>query len=106
MAPLYSGAHIFIFPSLYEGFGLPVVEAMACGTAVICARSSSLIEVAAEAALTFDPEQPAELLERIHLFLRMPELIKEYEIRSLHQAQTFSWQKTAVATLNCYRSLL
>lgn len=103
---LYSGALFFVFPSLYEGFGLPPIEAMACGTAVVCANSASLVEVAGEAALTFDPNHKQALVSHMRQFLDDADLIKTYEQRSLKQASSFSWQKTAVATLNCYRSII
>ncbi|MCL4266211.1 MAG: glycosyltransferase family 4 protein [Anaerolineae bacterium] len=100
---LYSGAHFFIFPSLYEGFGLPVIEAMACGTAVITSHVSSLPEVAGEAALYVNPHDTADITRQINHLLDNPALIAAYRQKSLAQAQKFTWRDTAVATLNLYR---
>ena len=101
---LYSGAQFFIFPSLYEGFGLPVIEAMACGTAVACANTSSLPEVGGEAALYFDPLNVEEMARQIGRLLADTTLRQELAAKSLLQAQKFSWRDTAVATLHLYRS--
>ncbi|HUM67390.1 MAG TPA: glycosyltransferase family 1 protein, partial [Chloroflexota bacterium] len=100
---LYSGALFFVFPSLYEGFGLPVVEAMACGTAVITSDTSSLPEVAGNAALYVNPEDTADITRQINRFLDNPALVAEYQQKSQTQAQKFTWRDTAVATLNLYR---
>lgn len=100
---LYTGARFFVFPSLYEGYGLPVIEAMACGTAVICAHTSSLPEVAGDAALLIDPLDTADIARQMKRFLDEPDLISEYQQKALAQAQTFSWRDTAVSTLNLYR---
>ncbi len=102
---LYSGAHFFVFPSLYEGFGLPVVEAMACGTAVITSHTSSLPEVAGEAAVYVNPHDTADITGQINHLLENPSLIADYRQKSLAQAQKFTWRNTAVATLNLYRQL-
>lgn len=103
---LYSGAQLFIFPSLYEGFGLPVIEAMACGTAVTCANTASLPEVGGEAALYFDPLSIEEMAQQIRRLLTDTALREELAVKGLTQAQAFSWQKTAAATLQIYRSLI
>ncbi len=102
---LYSGADLFLFPSIYEGFGLPVLEAMACGTAVSCSNSSSLPEVGGNAAHYFDPTAIAEMSQQIITLLQNPALRKIYAQKGLTQAQTFSWQQTAVSTLNIYRTI-
>ncbi|MCP4361947.1 MAG: glycosyltransferase family 4 protein, partial [Chloroflexi bacterium] len=102
---LYAGAMLFVFPSLYEGFGLPVMEAMACGTAVICANSSSLPEVAGNAALYFDPHDTADITLKINQLLAGRALQAEYEKKALKQAKKFSWEVTALSTLQLYRSL-
>ncbi|MGQ9489415.1 MAG: glycosyltransferase family 4 protein [Anaerolineae bacterium] len=102
---LYAGATLFVFPSLYEGFGLPVLEAMACGTPVICARGSSLPEVAGDAAWLVDPLDVAGLAEALARLWSDPALRAGLQQRGLAQAQRFSWQATAQQTLLCYRAL-
>lgn len=102
---LYGGAALFVFPSQYEGFGLPVIEAMACGTAVACARASSLPEVGGEAAAYFDPANPAEITAVLYHLLTDETARQRRQTLGLTQAKQFSWEKTAVATLALYRQL-
>ena len=102
---LYSGAELFVFPSIYEGFGLPVLEAMACGTAVTCSHTSSLPEVGGDAVLYFNPANVAETTEQIIKLLSQQGLLDDYANRGVKQAQKFTWQNTAVTTLQIYRSL-
>ncbi|MDW8403900.1 glycosyltransferase family 1 protein [Chloroflexus sp.] len=99
---LYAGALLFVFPSSYEGFGLPPLEAMACGTPVVCAYAGSLPEVVDEAALTVDPHSMHEIAEGILRVLRSPDLRLLLRQRGLRRAALFSWQATAQATLAVY----
>ncbi|MFZ6027464.1 MAG: glycosyltransferase family 4 protein [Chloroflexota bacterium] len=101
---LYAAASLFVFPSLYEGFGLPVLEAMACGTPVACAETSSLPEVGGEAVLYFDPENVeaiCEALQKATIDMALRQALSE---RGLAQAQGFTWQRTAQETLETYRT--
>ncbi len=102
---LYAAASVFVFPSLYEGFGLPVLEAMACGTPVICSNTSSLPEVAENAALLVDPADTATLAEALHRVLSNDDLRAMLRSRGLEQAAQFSWERTAAATLALYRQI-
>lgn len=99
LAGLYSGARAFIFPSLYEGFGFPVLEAMACGAPVICSNSSSLPELAGEAALLVDPLDTSALASAILRVLSEADLCGLLVERGFAQIQKFSWAKAALAAL-------
>ncbi len=103
---LYSAAEAFVFPSLYEGFGLPVLEAMACGAPVACSNISSLPEVAGDAALYLDPESVDSISEALRRLLSDAELRVTLRERGLERAGEFSWNRTAERTLEVYRSVL
>jgi glycosyltransferase involved in cell wall biosynthesis len=95
---LYCDAAGLIFPSLYEGFGLPLVEAMTCSCPVICSDIPSSREVCGEAALFFDPKQPEDLANKLGMILNSPILIGELKERGELQSRNFSWMKTAQQT--------
>jgi len=96
---LLSGAQAFLFPSLYEGFGFPVLEAMACGTPVVCSNRSSLPEVAGEAALQVDPLDTEALAAAIERLLVDEGLRQELARRGLAQIERFSWRRCAAEVL-------
>ena len=106
LAPLYSGADLFVFPSLYEGFGLPPLEAMACGTPVAVSNISSMPEVAGEAAVYFDPLDPTSIAAAMRRVLSNPSLSAELKNLGLARAATFNWHKTAQETLAAYESII
>jgi glycosyltransferase involved in cell wall biosynthesis len=100
---LYNLGELFVFPSLYEGFGLPVVEAMACGTPVITANSSSLGEVAGDAALTVDPSSVDELARAIRTLALDEERRHDLSERGWQRSRAFSWTRTAKEMLAVYQ---
>ncbi|TAK37041.1 MAG: glycosyltransferase family 1 protein [Chloroflexota bacterium] len=99
---LYARAEVFVFPSLLEGFGLPVVEAMACGVPVVCSNSSSLPEVVGDAAVTFDPLSAKDMADAVSLTLKDGELRLVLAQRGLARTQSFSWQRMAAETSRVY----
>ncbi len=102
---LYSGATAFTFPSLYEGFGLPPLEAMACGAPVLCANTSSLPEVVGDAALTVDPTSVDAIRDGLRRLLSDAELRADLRTRGIARAAQFSWERAARETLALYRSI-
>lgn len=102
----YNAAEIFVFPSLYEGFGLTPLEAMACGTPVIVSSASSLPEVVGDAGLIVEPEDVEGLAESIARLLDDPALRKELGVAGQRRATGFTWQRTAQKTVAIYRQAL
>jgi len=96
---LYNGAEVFVFPSLYEGFGLPLIEAMACGVPVICSNTSSLDEIGGDAALKFNPESIDELVSQIENLINNQTLKETLRNKGRERAKQFTWDKTAQQTL-------
>jgi glycosyltransferase involved in cell wall biosynthesis len=99
---LFSGAELFVYPSLYEGFGLPPLEAMACGTPVITSNVSSLPEVVGDAALLVDPLDVGELAKAMRRVLSDGELHEQMRMKGLKRAKQFTWEETARRTLQVY----
>ena len=102
---LYNACEVFSFPSFYEGFGLPVLEAMACGAAVCCSNASAVPEVADGAALLFDPANINQIACAIRDLIQLPELRARMQRLGLQRALQFSWQKAAEKTLEVYYSV-
>jgi glycosyltransferase involved in cell wall biosynthesis len=102
----YKSAEMFVFPSLYEGFGLPPLEAMANGTPVLTSNVSSLPEVMGDAALLVNPENVFEIAREIKHLLYDIALRKELRERGLHQVSKYSWKKSAQRVLDIYRKVL
>jgi glycosyltransferase involved in cell wall biosynthesis len=103
---LYNACDLFIFPSFYEGFGLPALEAMACGRAVVCSHTSSLPEVVDGAAILFDPYALDEIVRAMADLLLDSELRARMERLGLQRAAHFSWQKTAQRTIEVFYEVL
>jgi glycosyltransferase involved in cell wall biosynthesis len=99
---LYGACDLFVYPSLYEGFGLPILEAMACGRAVACSNTSAMPEVADSAALLFDPSSRRDLVFSMRDLLLNPELRQRMERLSVQRAAMFSWTSSAAKTLDVY----
>jgi len=103
---LYNACDCFVFPSFYEGFGLPILEAMACGRAVACSNTSSMPEVADGAGLLFDPHKSGEITRALKDILLDSELRGRMERLGLQRAAGFTWKKSARATLDVYKEVV
>lgn len=99
---MYSAASIFVFPSLFEGFGIPPIEAMASGTPVACSNAASLPEVVGDAGILFDPLNESTIESAIINFLRDKNLKSEYITRGIDRAKQYSWELSARKTLDAY----
>lgn len=106
VALFYSKAEAFVYPSHYEGFGLPVLEAMTLGAPVITSNTSSLPEVAGDAALFVNPDDPMQIVDAILQVINNSNLRRELIEKGKERAKLFSWERTAMETLKAYKSLV
>jgi glycosyltransferase involved in cell wall biosynthesis len=105
LARFYNAAEVFVFPSLYEGFGLPLVEALACGAPTVASNAASMPEVAGDAALLADPRDPQAMAAAIRRLLSDDGLRAELSRRAVAQARKFTWRQSAQQVLGLYRAL-
>jgi glycosyltransferase involved in cell wall biosynthesis len=106
LACFYNLATLFVFPSLMEGFGLPPLEAMACGAPVVCSHAASLPEVVGDAAILVDPTDLAQIVDAMRLVLTQPALAAELRARGLARAARFTWERTARETIAVYERVV
>lgn len=106
LVALYAGCRVFVYPSLYEGFGLPILEAMACGAPVITSNTSSMVEIAKDAAILVDPRSDKQLTKSIEFVMSLNlENYQKMVRASISRARQYSWTKTAKETLKVYEEL-
>lgn len=106
LLPLYSGAALLCMPSHYEGFGLPALEAMACGTPVVVSDRASLPEIAGDAGLLVDPDDQASIADALRRVLTDSSLAKTLREKGIARAKTFSWRRAARETVSVYQKML
>lgn len=102
---LYNAAAVFAYPSLYEGFGLPILEAMACGCPVVSSNTSSMPEVCGDAALLVDPKNISEISQALYKIFSDASLRRDLIKKGFEQAKKFSWQNTAQQTIQAYNQI-
>jgi glycosyltransferase involved in cell wall biosynthesis len=105
LVALYNAADVLVAPSLYEGFGMTILEAMACGTAVVTSNVTSLPEVAGDAAILVDPTDAAAIATAITLLYQAPHIREEYIQKGLRRVQQFTWERTAQQIVNVYEQV-
>lgn len=103
LVKVYNLATVYCQPSFYEGFGLPVVEAMACGTPVVSSKTQALAEIGRDSAIYFDPKNKKALVNALKSTVNSPSILREYSRRGLENVKRFSWKKTVDQTVDLYR---
>jgi glycosyltransferase involved in cell wall biosynthesis len=102
LVKIYNAASVYCQPSFYEGFGLPILEAMACGVPVVISKTNALVEVAGEACLVADPKNPKDMVEKIAEALKRKSLVK----KGFERVENFTWRKTAKETIGIYKRVV
>lgn len=105
LVKIYNLATLYVQPSFYEGFGLPILEAMSCGCPVLSSNQGSLPEVGSQAAAYFDPNSTGDLELKLTKLISNKNKLQELSIKGLKQAEKFSWQKTALETKKVYEQV-
>ena len=103
---LYSACMIFVYPSICESFGMTLVEAMACGAPILASKVEPMVEICADAAVYFDPTNPAAIADVIHKTLLDKNIVSKLKTNSLKRATNFSWENTAMNTLKVFESIV
>ncbi len=106
LVSLYSATTCFVFPSLYEGFGLPPLEAMACGAPVVASDRASLPEVVGDAGMLVEPTDPDALADAIERVVLTPDVAERMRRDGLRRARAFTWDRCAEQTVEAYRAAL
>ena len=106
LASLYAGAAAFVYPSRYEGFGLPLLEAMACGAPVLAARAGAIPEVVGDAGILVDPDDETEMASGIGRLMSDPDLASRLRETGRRRAMDYTWNRTAVLTTHAYRTAI
>ncbi len=101
----YQHALVFVYPSLYEGFGMPILEAMISGTPVLCSNAASIPEVGGDACLYFDPHNADDIYSKLLLLINDSSKRKEMAVKGKIQSGKFDWQTTAIETLKVYKEM-
>ena len=106
LVPLYAGAALFVYPSLYEGFGMPLLEAMASGVPIVAAKTSSIPEVIGNAGILVDPLNISEMAEAVRRVLSDPSLRASLTEKGIQRARGFTWERAAQETLRIYQEVI
>jgi glycosyltransferase involved in cell wall biosynthesis len=106
LATLYGNARVFVFPSLYEGFGLPVLESFACNCPVVLSNTGSLLEIAGDAALYFEPKSTSDIRNAVDKVLTSPSLRADLIYKGVQRLKKYSWTKTVEKTHEIYRKII
>lgn len=102
---IYNLARLLVFPSLFEGFGIPLVEAMACGCPVVCSNVTSIPEIVGAAGVMFDPDSAEDMAEKLMSVWWDDEQICKMRSEGLERVKLFSWENTALKTLRCFEKI-
>ena len=105
LVAIFNLASVYCQPSFYEGFGLSILEAMACGTAVVCAKTQALVEIAGDAALFVDPHKPKDIAKKLGEIVKISQTKEDLVKKGFARVKEFSWEKAAKETINYYKSV-